>query len=426
MSDRPMSAASSAPYPGGAQLRRSLLEGVRVLDLTKATSGPFATQILADLGAEVIKIEEPPGPMGRPPVDPDHQLFGMDASFLAVNRGKKSLAVKLASDEGRAIVYELAKTCDVVVDNFRPGVAEKLGVDPASLRAVKPNLITCSLTGFGRSGSLADRAAYDITTQGETAAMAFIGKRDADGRLTPIPMPIGDLVAGMYCAVAIPAALFRLSRTGEGEHLEVSMFDSLVAWLVGYGVHFLNFGERWGFTDTAIWRTFDTADRPLVVAAHRPAQWKRLCHALERVEWLTDPRFESIKGRVDNADELMRLISERMSTAAAAVWEQRLDAAGVAYARCVEMHELLTEGYAFERGMIVDLDTSDRGRMRLLGNPIATESESDQTTPPPLHGEHTREVLAQIGMSAGDIEALEAAGVVHCGEGAESRAEGTE
>jgi len=307
------------------------LEGIRILDLTRATSGPYCTQILADLGGDVVKLEAPPGPRGRDQIDPFNTIGGMDAYFLCVNRSKRSIAFPLGHERGPGLVLALAGAADVVIENFRPGVAEKLGVGPTQLRAANDRLITCSLSGFGATGPLRDRAAFDITVQAQTGVMSFIDRRDPAGRLAPIPMPVADLLAGMYCAVAVPAALVRRASTGQGAHIDVAMYDAMLSWFVGFGVHQLNFGLPTDIQDKILWGSFETKDRPLVITAHRPAQWRRFCAALDRRAWLEDPRFAAPADRAGNIDELKTLIADVLVTKGADEWIAAFEREGLSF-----------------------------------------------------------------------------------------------
>ena len=371
------------------------LEGIRILDLTRATSGPYCTQILADLGADVVKLEEPPGPRGRDQIDPVNTIGGMDAYFLCVNRSKRSIAFPLGHEQGPSLVHELASAADVVIENFRPGVAEKLGVGPTHLRAVNDRLITCSLSGFGATGPLRDRAAFDITVQAQTGVMSFIDRRDPGGRLAPIPMPVADLLAGVYCAVAVPAALVRRAATGQGAHIDVAMYDALLSWFVGFGVHQLNFGQSTDIQDKILWGSFETKDRPLVITAHRPAQWQRFCAALDRRAWLEDPRFAAPADRANNIDDLKTLIADVLMTKGADEWITVFEREGLSFSDTFTMTEALEHPQTAQREMVVEVDDPSAGPMRLLGNPVKFAGFETTYSPPPRVGQHSVEVLSE-------------------------------
>ena len=392
------------------------LAGVRILDLTRATSGPYCTQVLADLGADVVKVEEPPGPRGRDLIDPHNTVGGMDAYFLCVNRNKRSIAFPLGHEQGPRLVHELATAADVVIENFRPGVADKLGIGMDRLRERNGELVTCSLSGFGATGPLRDRAAFDITVQSETGMMSFIDRRDAAGRLAPIPIPVADLLAGIYCAVAIPAALVQRSRTGVGSHIDVGMYDALLSWFVGFGVHQLNFGTSTDIQEKILWGSFETRDRPLLITAHRAAQWRRFCTAIGHPEWVEDPRFADPADRVDHIDELKDLIDGVLRSRAADEWVVDFEREGVSYSDTNTMAEALAHPHTSEREMVVDVEHPVAGMMRLLGNPIKFAGTNPRVEPPPMAGEHSIEVLEEwLDYGRDVVEDLVSSGFLHAG-----------
>ena len=403
---------STAPGSGSPPLA-----GVRILDLTRATSGPYCTQILADLGADVVKLEEPPGPRGRDQIDPFNTIDGMDAYFLCVNRNKRSIAFPLGDERGPGLVRALAEAADVVIENFRPGVAEKLGIGMTRLRAVNERLITCSLSGFGATGPLRDRAAFDITVQAQSGVMSFIDRRDQAGRLAPIPLPVADLLAGAYCAVAVPAALVRRAATGQGAHIEVAMYDALLSWFVGFGVHQLNFGQPTDIQDKILWGSFETRDRPLVITAHRSSQWQRFCAALDRPQWMEDPRFAEPADRAGNIDELKGLIADVLVTRTADEWVEVFEREGLSFSDTFTLAEALDHPHTAERQMVVEVNDPAAGPIRLLGNPVRFDGVEPDYSPPPRAGQHSAEVLSEwLGYSPERIGELASSGFVHIPE----------
>jgi crotonobetainyl-CoA:carnitine CoA-transferase CaiB-like acyl-CoA transferase len=402
----------------------ALLAGVRVLDLTKATSGPFCTQILGDLGAEVLKVEEPPaGRHARDVLDATNRIDDMDVWFMCVNRNKRSVAIRLADPDGLALVHELAAAVDVVVDNYRPGVAAKLGVDHAALSAVNPRVVTCSLSGYGGTGPLRDRAGFDITVQAQTGMTSFVGKTDAAGRPEATDAAIADLLGGMYCAVAIPAALHRRHVTGEGCHIDVGMYDSVLTWFAGFGVHLLNFGEPSRIAGSVLWGTFDTKDRPLVITAHRTSQFERFCRALDRPDWLTDPRFAEPGPRAENMPELRRQIDGLLAQRTAAEWIEQFDAVGLSYSEVLTVEAALAHAHTAARRMVLELPSRRGGTMKLIGNPVKVDGVEDRFEPPPRVGEHTGPVLGELlGRTTAELDALHEAGTIHLPERGESGA----
>ncbi|WP_033295667.1 CaiB/BaiF CoA transferase family protein [Amycolatopsis jejuensis] len=388
----------------GSAMGEGLLGGVRILDLTKATSGPFATQILADLGAEVIKIEEPPGtPHERSIMQPELELYGsMDPYFVSVNRGKRSVVLPLAHPRGKATFYELVEQADVVVHNYRPRVPRKLGVDHESLQRRKSDIITCAISGYGGSGPLSDRAAFDITVLAETGMLDYIGKSGEDGQLAYPYVSVGDLAAGMYCAIAVPAALEYRRRTGRGRCIEVAMFDAVLSWFIGHGVTAMNFGESPHVSDRSMWGVFTTATRPLVITAHREPQWRSFCTAIDRREWLSDPRFAHPTARAQHIAELRALANEVLGGKPADEWKALFWENNVPFAEVRTMAEALHGEQAKARNMVLDLPAGERD-IKLIGNPIKTDIRERGYAPPPRYGEDTTSVLRDL-LGYGDHE----------------------
>ena len=361
-----------------------LLSGVRILDLTKATSGPYCTQTLGDLGADVIKVEEPPDSgRGRDVLDAHNRIDDMDAFFLCVNRNKRSLALRLADPEGLALFHALTAHADVVVDNYRPGVAAKLGVDHDTLAAVNPAIISCSLSGYGATGPLRDRAGFDVTVQAQAGMTEFIGLRDEHDRPEGVRAAIADLLGGILCAVAIPSALHRRAVTGEGCHIDVGMYDAVLSWFAGFGVHLLNFGAPSEIARSVLWGTFDTKDRPVVITAHRASQFERFCRALERTEWLTDERFARPRERAEHMTELRRLIDDVLAQRTAAEWITRFEEVGLSFAEVLPVAEALEHPHTIARDMVVEVPARQGGTMKLIGNPIKVDGITDRYARPP-------------------------------------------
>jgi crotonobetainyl-CoA:carnitine CoA-transferase CaiB-like acyl-CoA transferase len=404
---------------GGCHVNQTrLLEGLRVLDLTKATSGPFCTQMLGDLGADIVKVEEPPeGGRGRDVLDAVNRIDDMDTWFLCVNRNKRSVGLRLSDPDGLAVFYDLVRHADVVVDNYRPGVTAKLRLDHATLTGINPQVITCSLSGYGATGPLSHRAGFDITVQAQTGMATFIGLEDDDGRTLGTRAAIADLVGGMYCATAIPAAVIRRIATGEGCHLDIAMYDAVLSWFAGFGVFELNFGEPAPIGGAVLWGTFMTKDRPLVIAAHRNSQYERFCRALERPEWLTDPRFAAPKERAANMPELRAMVDELLADRTAAEWIERFEAVGLSFAELNTIGEGLTQPQTIARQMVVDVATHDGGSIKLIGNPMKADGIDDVYTVPPLPGEHTATVLRELlGLDDVELKRLHDAGSIYVRE----------
>ncbi|MEV0184584.1 CoA transferase [Streptomyces sp. NPDC050625] len=396
-----------------------LLDGVRVIDLTKATSGPFGTQILADLGAEVLKIEEPPtGTHARDVIDAQNRIDDMDSYFLCVNRSKRSVAIKLGDPEGLKLLYALVAKADVVVNNYRPGVAKKLGVDYDALKKAKPQIILCELSAFGATGDYRFRAGFDISVQGASGVTEFCQIKDEDGIPQAVPVPMADLVGGMYVAVAVPAALHRRATTGEGCRIDIAMNDSLMTWMAGFGVQMLNFPGTLNMERAPrFWGTYATADKPLTIAATRRSQFERFCRILGHPEWLEDPRFAEPKAREENFETLRSMATEILRSKTSAQWIQRFEEGGLAYSEVLTPDEAFAHPQTAAREMVVEVKAHSGKSLKLLGNPIKVDGVEQRYVAPPHPGMHTGGVLADLlGLETERLDELQDAGVVYLGE----------
>ena len=394
------------------------LAGIKVLDLSRVLAGPWCTQLLADLGAEVIKVE-------RPGAGDDTRHWGppwhgegeerVAAYFLSANRGKKSAAIDFAKPEGAALVRQLAEQADVVVENFKVGGLKKFGLDAESLRAANPRLIVASITGFGQDGPYADRAGYDFIIQGMGGLMSITGQ--PDGTPGGGPMRVGvavvDLFTGMYTATAILAALFRRERTGEGAHIDAALFDTSLAMLANQVSNALVSGKdppRQGNTHPNIvpYQPFEAADKPLIVAIGNDRQFARLAELCGHPEWSRDERFATNAARVGNRAEMVRLIAECIRQKSAAEWFAKLDAAGIPAGPINTIGEALADVQAQHRQMVRNM-----AGIPLMGSPVRLDGErTDSELPPPRLGQHTAEVLANIGVGGDELGRLKSAGVV--------------
>ena len=305
------------------------LSGVRVLDLSQVLSGPFCTQMLADLGADVIKVEGPQGDIARGM--PPYYLGSDSVYYLAINRNKRSIVADMKTAEGLDVVRRLAVASDIVIENFRPGVCERLGLSAKALRIDKPALIWCSITGFGQDGPYRDKPAYDLIVQALSGGMSLTGERD--GVCVRAGIPIADLAAGMYAATAVLAALHRRTETGRGEYIDISMLDCQVAMLVYQAAFYLHSGNVPGrqgreHDSIATYGTFKAKDgMELVIAALNDHMWQSLCSVLGCQELLADARFASARDRAKNRDVLVPLIEQRFLARPADEWMQLLEQA---------------------------------------------------------------------------------------------------
>jgi crotonobetainyl-CoA:carnitine CoA-transferase CaiB-like acyl-CoA transferase len=399
------------------------LTGVRVLDLSRVLAAPFAAQTLADLGAEVIKIERPgSGDEARsygPPflTDRDGNSTGTAAFFLACNRGKKSVTVDHATSEGQDIIRRLAAQSDVLLENFRVGTLAKYGLDAVSLRAASPRLVYCSVTGFGQDGPYAERPGYDGVFQAMAGMMCANGHADE-------PMKIGismvDILTGQNAAIAILAALrHRDLVSGEGQFIDMALLDCGVAALSHFAMNYLVSGEvpqrrgNGGFGGVPS-QAFDCSDGMVFVVAGNDRQFTALCRALGRVAWASDRRFDHPGGRVVNREALLALLRERLRENTVAHWLALLDAADVPAGPVNELPQVFDNPQVRHRGLLVASEHPDAGRLPLLASPLRLSATPVVDYPaPPRLGQHTREVLRdRLGFTDQDLDALAAREVI--------------
>ena len=398
------------------------LRGVRVLDLGRIMAAPWATQVLADLGADVIKVERPgAGDDTRgwgPPFLVDEAGKAGDAGyFLAVNRGKRSVTVDMGKPEGQAIVRRLAEGSDVVIENFKVGALARYGLDAATLRGTTPGLIYCSVTGYGQDGPRADQAAYDFAIQAMGGLMSVTGVRDgeAGGGPQKVGVPIVDLMTGMYAAVGILAALVRRAETGVGETIDLAMLDVQTAFLGNQAMNFLMSGRTPGrggnrHPNIQPQDVFSCSDGEFVLAVGNDGQFAKLCGAIGRADWAGDARFAGNADRVRNAAVLTPLLVERFAAFLRGELMERLQAAGVPCAPINSIPQVFAEAQVVHRGMLRDLPHSTAGTVKSVVSPLRfVEAPLQFERGPPVLGEHTAEVLGALGL---DVDDLRVRGVV--------------
>jgi len=394
------------------------LEGIKVLDLSRVLAGPWCTQLLADLGAEVTKIE-------RPGAGDDTRHWGppwhgegderVAAYFLSCNRGKKSAAIDFAQPEGAALVRKLAEQADVVVENFKVGGLEKFGLDARALRAANPRLVYASITGFGQDGPYADRAGYDYIIQGMGGLMSITGLPDgvAGGGPMRVGVAVVDLFTGLYTCVAILSALYRREKTGEGAHIDMALFDTQLAMLANQASNALISGNdppRQGNTHPNIvpYQPFDAADQPIIIAIGNERQFARLAEICGHAEWTSDERFASNGARVANREEMVRLVGEAIAQRPAMEWLERLEKAGIPAGPINRISQALGDVQARHRRMVRSI-----AGMPLVGSPLRIDGKrADSDLPPPGLGEHTGEVLSGLGVDADEATRLQTEGVI--------------
>jgi len=398
-----------------------------VLDLSRVLAGPWCTQLLADLGAEVIKIEKPGcGDDTRswgPPFLKDTQGrdTGEAAYYLACNRGKKSVAVDFTQSEGQAIVRELARGADIVVENFKVGGLAKYGLDYAKLSTVNPRLVYCSITGFGQTGPYAERAGYDFIIQGMGGFMSVTGERDdlPGGGPQKAGIAISDLMTGMYACTAILAAITQREISGAGQYIDVSLLDAQVAMMAVMNMNYLVSGtppDRAGNAHQNIvpYQVFACADGHLILAVGNDPQFARFCEIAGKTEWARDPRFAANAERVKRRDVLVPLIEAVMHSRTQGEWLAALEAVGVPCGPINRLDQVFADPQVRARGMRFDLPHRLSGTVPQVANPLHfSATPVAYTQAPPLLGEHTLAVLSQrLSLSAESLADLAARGVV--------------
>jgi crotonobetainyl-CoA:carnitine CoA-transferase CaiB-like acyl-CoA transferase len=388
---------------------------VRVLDLTRVLAGPFCSMILGDMGAEVIKVEEPgKGDDTRtwPPF-----ASGESTYFMSVNRNKKSLTVNLKAPAGRDLLKRLARKSDVVLENFRTGTMEKLGLGYAALRKINPRLIYCAISGFGESGPESSRGGYDLVVQAESGVMDITGF--PDGPPVKVGNSIADLVAGMSAAHGITLALLSRSRTRRGQKVEIAMLDVMASLLTYQAGMYFNAGRtptRRGNEHPSIvpYEVFKASDAYLTLGVANNSLWERCCTALERRDLVRDPRYAKESARVEHRATLIPLLNEILGTRTAEEWMKRFEAAGVPAGRIRTVAEVCESEHLKARGMIVGLPHPKAGTIRVMGVPIRLHATPGKAaTAAPMLGQHTDAVLKSVlGLTRADVARLRAAGAV--------------
>ena len=396
--------------------RAGALDGVRVLDLTRVLAGPYCAMFLGDLGAELVKIEQPGvGDDTRgwgPPF-----VGGESAYFLCVNRNKKSVTIDLKSAEGVDLLRRLAKSADVLIENFRPGTMERLGLGEEELRLGNPRLVYASLSGFGADGPMSDWPGYDLIVQAWGGLMSITGM--PDGEPTKVGVAIIDLVAGLMLGKAIVAALFAREKIGIGQKVDTSLLEAEVACLINAGSNYLVEGKiplRWGNAHPSIvpYQSFRTSDGYLVIGVASEGIWRRFCQALGRAELADDARFAKNSDRVENRAALIPILSEIFLTRGSDTWLKLLNEAEVPCAPVQTIDKVFSADQVLRREMLVEVEHPTAGTVRMAGLPVKfSATPASIRLPPPLLGHHTAQILTSwLGMRSEEINELKRKRVV--------------
>jgi crotonobetainyl-CoA:carnitine CoA-transferase CaiB-like acyl-CoA transferase len=394
-----------------------LLEGVRVIDLSRMLAGPYGSMLLADMGAEVIKVEEPDGGDPMRVMGPPFLADGESAYFLAINRGKKSVALDLTKEAGRDVLVDLARHADVVWENFRPGVLARLGCDYATLSAVNPRLVFCSISAYGQDGPYRDWPAFDLALQAMGGGMSVTG--EIGGRPVRMGLPMGDLAGGLFGAFAVAGALWRRERSGCGAYIDLALLDCQVSLLTYMAQYFWTDGRvpapmGSGHASVVPYQALGTRDGSLIVAVFAEKFWRGFCHAVERSEWEHDPRFRTNTDRLTHRDELIRTLETIFGARSTAEWLERLRAAGVPAAPILTVDKVLTDPQVRHRDMVVEMNHPRHGRVPTLGTPVKVDRAMSLDVKPPARlGEHTDEVLrGLLGYPPERVRSLRDGGIV--------------
>mgnify|MGYP001604521916 FL=1 len=389
-----------------------MLDGLRVLDLSRVIAGPYCATFMADLGADVVKVERP----GRGDDLRAWRGDGMSAAFAAINRNKRGIAVDLQHPDGARLVFELARRADVVVENFLPGVADRLGLGYTAVSAANPRVVYASVTGFGQTGPHAPRAGYNTIAQGMSGLMALTGQPGDPP--TKVGGSVADLAAAFLAFGAVNAALIHRFRTGKGQHLDVSLLASTLALLPDPAAHYFDSGKRpirMGNRNPNLTpaEAFRTKDGWVQVVVMNPDQYGRFWRVLDDETLATDPKFATNDSRLAHHEEFKARVEAALAAATAAEWVTRFEAAQVAAGPIYEFDEVFEDPQVKHLGLVAEVDQPGFGKARMLAFPVrASATPARIRRPAPLLGEHTAEVLGELGLPKAEIERLAAAGVI--------------
>jgi crotonobetainyl-CoA:carnitine CoA-transferase CaiB-like acyl-CoA transferase len=392
----------------------SPLDGVKILDLTRALAGPFCTMILGDLGANVIKVEPIDGDMMRQwgPFDRSESVY-----YLTGNRNKRGIAVDFRTTEGLELIKSMVLASDVVVENFKPGAMESMGLSYEQLSALNPRLIYASITGFGRDGPIADQPGFDQIAQGYSGLMSVTGNPESGP--TRVGVAIGDQTTGMWAAIGILAALTHRDKTGMGQRIDTSLMASLVGLLSVQGQRYLSLGETPGLAGNnhpvvSPCGVFQTKDGPINIAANTNNMWLTLCRLLDLNELPTDPRFADNASRAVHREALRELLENRLALHNRDHWTRALNQAGVPAGPIHNMAEVFSDHQVQHSRLVEEIHHPTLGALKMVGSPLQFDSQKGSSIkrPPPMLGEHTHEIMHEFGWSTPQITALSSRGVI--------------
>jgi crotonobetainyl-CoA:carnitine CoA-transferase CaiB-like acyl-CoA transferase len=395
----------------------SLFDGVRILDLSRMLAGPYGSLLLADMGAEVIKVEDPDGGDPMRAMGPPYLPDGDSAYFLAVNRNKKSVVIDLTKTDGREVFFDLVRTADVVWHNFRPGVMEKLGCGYADLSAINPRVILCAISAYGQDGPYREYPAFDLALQAMGGAMSLTG--EPGGAPMRMGLPMGDLSGGMFGAFAVAGALFQRAQTGKGTHLDLALLDCQVSLLTYMAQYFWTDGrvpQPQGTAHASVvpYQALATTDGHLIVAVFAEKFWAGFCRAAGKPEWERDPRFATNRDRVANRAAFGAEAATLFRTRTTGDWLARLHAEGVPAAPILSIDSVLSNPQVRHREMVVEMRHPTHGTVPTLGTPIKFDPPEPFTPRPPAGlGEHTDAIATELlKYSAERIAALKRSGAI--------------
>ncbi|MFB6347822.1 MAG: CaiB/BaiF CoA transferase family protein [bacterium] len=391
-------------------------DGITVLDLTRVLSGPYATMWLADMGADIIKVEKPGSGDDTRGYGPPF-IEGEAAYFVSVNRNKRSMTLDFKTDRGKEVLWRLIEEADVLIENFRPGTLKDLGFGYQSVSRRNPEIIYTSISGFGQTGPDREKAGFDLTIQGLSGMMDITGQKD--GPPTKMGVAIADLISGIYAAMGTSIALYHREKTGEGQHVDVGMLDSMISLLSYQAGRFFATGdapERMGNFHPTIspYETFETKDGHMNLALGTDSMFERFCKLIDREDLLEDERFADNASRVEHQDEIHELLEEETRLKTTDEWTDLLDEAGIPAAPIKDLEEVFDDDQVQARNMVQRLQHPVAGLIKTTGIPIKmSESPGSVDEPPPTLGEHTKEILSEtLGYDSEDIKGMIDNGIV--------------